>query len=56
MSKHQPGKSEIDAALELTIDLASQNIVDPYDNPTEHRRQTAAVKLVRNTFNRGGVS
>ena len=44
---------EIDDALELVIDLASQNIVDRYDNPAEYRRQMAALRLVKETFNRG---
>jgi hypothetical protein len=45
--------ADIDAALELIIELASQNIVDRYDNPAEYRRQMAALRLVKETFNRG---
>lgn len=45
---------DIDAALELVIDLAFQGIVDKLDNPKEYRRQMAAVKLVKATFSKGG--
>jgi hypothetical protein len=55
MLKIKPTKSDdIDAALELVIDLAFQNVVDKYDNPREYRRQMEALKLVRETFCRKG--
>jgi hypothetical protein len=45
---------DIDMALELVVDLAFQNVIDRLDNPSEYRRQTAAVKLVRETFLKPG--
>lgn len=55
MLKIKPTKADdIDAALELTIDLAFQNVVDKYDNPAEYRRQMAAIRLVQETFTRSG--
>jgi hypothetical protein len=45
---------DIDAALELVIDLAFQNTVDRYDNPNEYRRQMRAIRLVEETFIRDG--
>ena len=45
---------EIEAALDLVLDLAEQNIIDKFDNPREYRRQSAAVKLVRETFGKRG--
>jgi hypothetical protein len=55
MLKIKPTKNDdIDAALELVTELAFQNTCDRYDNPGEYRRQMAAIKLVKETFNRGG--
>ena len=55
MLKIKPNANdEIDAALELVIDLAFQNTVDRYDNPKEYRRQMAAIKLVKDTFTKSG--
>jgi hypothetical protein len=51
-TKIQP--DDIDAALDLVIELAFQNTTDRYDNPGEYRRQSAAIKLVKDTFTRGG--
>lgn len=45
---------QLNAALELVCDLAEQNVIDRFDNPSEYRRQTAALKLVRETFRREG--
>ena len=45
---------DIDAAIELILDLAFQNIADRLDNPSEYRRQMAAYKLVKSTFSRNG--
>lgn len=45
---------DLDAAIELVLDLAFQNIVDRFDNPGEYRRQMAAYKLVRETFSKTG--
>jgi hypothetical protein len=44
----------IEDALELVIDLASQNVIDKFDNPSEYRRQSAALKLVQETFSKSG--
>jgi hypothetical protein len=53
--KIKPTKNDdIDAALNLVIELAFQNVVDRLDNPGEYRRQMAAVKLVRDTFTKAG--
>ena len=53
--KIKPTKADdIDAALALVLDLAEQNVIDRYDNPTEYRRQMAALKLVRETFCKSG--
>lgn len=55
MLKIKPTKNDdIDAALELVIELAFQNTTDRYDNPAEYRRQSAAIKLVKETFSRSG--
>ena len=51
-TKVKDAASNIDAAIELVIDLAEQNVIDVYDNPSEYRRQMAALKLVRETFRR----
>lgn len=51
--RKQKKPSDIDAALELVVSLAEQNVVDRYDNPAEYRRQMAALRLVKETFNRG---
>ncbi|HEY2530260.1 MAG TPA: hypothetical protein VGJ20_20380 [Xanthobacteraceae bacterium] len=45
---------DIDAALQVVIELAFQNTVDRFDNPAEYRRQMAAIKLVHETFNKSG--
>lgn len=45
---------EIDAALELVLDLAFQNTTDRYDNPARYRKEMAAINLVRDTFTRSG--
>lgn len=53
--KIRPTKADdIDGALELVIELAEQNVIDRYDNPSEYRRQMAALKLVRETFSKSG--
>lgn len=53
--KIKPTKADdIDAALELVIELAEQNVIDKFDNPSEYRRQMAALKLVRETFSKSG--
>ena len=55
MLKIKPTRNDdIDAAIELVLDLAFQNICDRFDNPSEYRRQMAAYKLVKETFSRGG--
>lgn len=41
---------DIDAALELVVSLAEQNVIDRRDNPREYRRQMLAVKIVKETF------
>ena len=41
---------DLDAALELVVQLAFQNTVDRYDNPAEYRRQIEAIELVEETF------
>lgn len=53
-TNYRSEQSHIDAALELVIDLAEQGMTDRYENPTRYRREAAALKLVRETFNRGG--
>lgn len=45
---------DIDAALEMVIDMAFQGAVDKYDNPTEYRKQMAAIRLIKETFCRSG--
>ena len=51
MLKIKPTRNDdIDAAIELILDLAFQNVVDRFDNPSEYRRQMAAYKLVQETF------
>ena len=56
MLKIKPTKNDdIDAALDLVIELAFQNTTDRYDNPSEYRRQSAAIKLVQDTFSRSGA-
>jgi hypothetical protein len=53
--KIKPTKADdIDAAIELVLDLAFQNIADRLDNPSEYRRQMAAYKLVKATFSKSG--
>jgi hypothetical protein len=55
MLKIKPTKNDdIDAALDLVIELAFQNTIDRFDNPGEYRRQMAAIKLVKDTFSRAG--
>ena len=55
MLKIKPSRADdIDDALELVLELAFQNIVDKYENPKEYRRQIAAYKLVKDTFNKSG--
>ena len=55
MLKIKPTKNDdIDAALDLVIDLAFQNTIDRYDNPSEYRRQKAAIELVKETFTKNG--
>lgn len=51
--KKPPTRSDIENALDLVISLAEQNVVDWCDNPTECRRQMVALRLVKETFNRG---
>jgi hypothetical protein len=49
--KIKPNETDqIKSALELVVDLAEQNVIDKFDNPSEYRRQTAALRLVRETF------
>ena len=45
---------DIDAALELVLSLAYQNMTDRLDNPSEYLRQMRAYELVCETFNRTG--
>ena len=45
---------DIDAAIELVLNLAYQNLADRLDNPSEYRRQLAAYELVHDTFSRNG--
>lgn len=53
--KIKPTKADdIDGALQMVMDMAFQGAVDMYDNPSEYRRQMAALKLVRATFSKGG--
>jgi hypothetical protein len=55
MLKIKPTKNDdIDAALELVIELAVQGVCDRIDNPTRYRHEMAAVELVRDTFTRAG--
>ena len=55
MLKIRPTKNDdIDAALELVMDMAFQGAVDKYDNPRDYQRQMKALKLVRETFSRAG--
>lgn len=57
MNKHTPGfitGTDISEAIELTLDLAFQNVVDKFDNPAEYRRQMAALRLVEATFGKTG--
>ena len=55
MLKIKPTKNDdIDEALQLVIELAFQNTIDRFENPSEYRRQMAAIKLVEETFNRNG--
>lgn len=55
MLKIKPtANDEIDAALEIVMDMAFQGAVDRYDNPRDYRRQMAALKLVRETFSKSG--
>jgi hypothetical protein len=46
--------SDIDAAIELVLELAFQNTTDRYDNPSRYRAEMAALKLVRETFTKSG--
>jgi hypothetical protein len=55
MLKIRPTKNDdIDAALELVIELAFQNTTDRLDNPSRYRCEMAAIELVRDTFSRAG--
>jgi hypothetical protein len=55
MLKIKPTKNDdIDAALDVVIELAFQNTIDRFDNPGEYRRQMAAIKLVKDTFSKSG--
>lgn len=45
---------EIDAAIELVLELAFQNTTDRYDNPARYKREMDAIKLVRETFTKSG--
>ena len=55
MLKIKPSpKDDIDAALELVIEMAFQGAVDRYDNPRDYKRQMEALRLVRETFCRSG--
>ena len=55
MLKIKPTKADdIDASLDLVLELAFQNMVDRFDNPSEYRRQMAAYKLVKDTFSKSG--
>lgn len=44
---------ELKSAMELVYDLAFQNVIDRFDNPSEYRRQTKALELFRTTFSIG---
>ena len=44
---------ELKAALALVYDLAFQNVIDKFDNPSEYRRQMRALELFRQTFSIG---
>jgi len=46
--------ADIDAALQLVLELAFQNTTDRYDNPSRYRAEMAALKLVRDTFTKSG--
>jgi hypothetical protein len=53
MLKIKPTKNDdIDAALELVIELAVQGVCDRIDNPTRYRHEMAAIELVKDTFTR----
>jgi hypothetical protein len=55
MLKIKPTKNDdIDAALDLVIELAFQNTTDRLDNPSRYRQEMAAIDLVRDTFSRAG--
>ncbi|HEY2245688.1 MAG TPA: hypothetical protein VGH47_15970 [Xanthobacteraceae bacterium] len=53
MSK-QPQSHDIEAALQIVIELAFQNTIDRLENPTRYRQEMAAIDLVRDTFSRAG--
>jgi hypothetical protein len=46
----QTADDDIDEAIRLVVSLAEQNIIDRLDNPREYRRQSKAVRLVKETF------
>lgn len=53
MLKIKPTRpDDIEAALELVIDLAEQGVTDRLDNPARYRNEMAAIELVRETFNK----
>jgi hypothetical protein len=55
MLKIKPTKNDdIDAALDLVIELATQGTTDRIDNPTRYRNEVAAIELVRETFGKDG--
>jgi hypothetical protein len=55
MLKIKPTKNDdIDAALDLVIDLAEQGVTDRFDNPARYRKEMAAIELARETFAKSG--
>lgn len=51
MSPQRPKRDDdLDEALELVLQLAFQNTTDRRENPSEYRRQMAAIELVEETF------
>lgn len=42
--------SDLDAALELVLQLAFQNTTDRFENPGRYREELAAIELVEQTF------
>lgn len=54
MIKIKPTKvDDINEAIGMVLDLAFQGATDRYDNPTRYRREMAAIRLVKETFQSG---